>query len=206
MTPHTFRLLLLTGMLALTSCTDAPKTSEASAEAPKDLTPQEPVSAKTAFWAMYKPAYAWARDLVVLSLTPKDVPGQKSDGGKAPIWTATFGSPSHKEARTWTYSIAKYEDIPRGTSVGNAINWYGPRHEAMPFTTSDLGVDSDAAYATAVKAAAPWAKKHPNAPLTYSLGNASRFPVPVWYFKWGDNKQGFGAFINSRTGELLKLK
>jgi hypothetical protein len=206
MTLSPFHLVLLTGMLALTSCTDTPNAPVASTEAPKELTPNEPVTGKTAFWAMYKPAYAWSRDLVILALGPKDLPGFKSGAGKAPMWTATFGSPANKEARTWTYTIAKFEDTPRGLSVGRAISWYGPRQEAMPFTTSDLGVDSDIAYDTAAKAAAPWTKKHPNAPLTYSLGHATRFPVPVWYFKWGDAKQGFGAFVNSRTGELLKLK
>ncbi len=64
-----------------------------------------PVSGKTAFWEMYKSAHSWASDLVPLALESKSVSGIKNEAGKAGMWNATFGSPSRREARVFTYSV-----------------------------------------------------------------------------------------------------
>ena len=34
----------------------------------------------------------------------------------------------------------------------------------------------------------------------------TRFPAPVWYVLWGDNKSGFYALINATTGHTIKGK
>lgn len=206
MTLKFFPLLLITGIAALTSCSEAPKATETTTTAPKEITPNEPVTVKTAFWPMYKEAYAWSKDVVILKVEPKDLPGFKSADGKAPEWDAVFASPSRKEMHTWSYSIVKHGDVPRGVSVSSAVLWAGPRRDAMPFATADLGVDTDVAYKAAAKAAEVWTKKHPEASVTYTLGSAMQYPAPVWYFLWGNTKQGFAAYVNSRSGELMNSK
>jgi hypothetical protein len=154
---------------------------------------------------MYKSAHTWAADLVPLALQSKMVPGIKNDAGKAAMWSATFGSTSRHEARTLSYSIDSHApDIYEGVTVGRALPWAGPAREALPFQTSEFLIDSDAAYKTALSAAGTWVKKHPGQEASLALGNASRFPGPVWYVHWGSDKSGYAVFVNAMTGSVIK--
>src|SRR5262245_49875852 len=96
-------LLILTGRHALPLAGPDTKPAAASPTSSPDA-----VSAKTAFWEMYKMAHTWASDLVPLKLESKNLTGAKSGGGKYVMWTATFGSLRLHQARVFTYSaIAK---------------------------------------------------------------------------------------------------
>ena len=196
----------LFAVLLLAACSEQPKTTQASTNASADSTAvSAPVSGKAAFWEMYKTAHTWAADLAPLSLESKDVPGVKNEDGKAAMWTATFGSPSKRQALTIHYAVAAHgPDIPKGIVVGHAMPWGGPSSEALPFTSSDFATDSDAAYKTALSQAEPWLKKHPGKEATMALGNASRFPAPVWYVLWGDKKMGYAVYVNAKTGAVVK--
>src|SRR5215831_7754731 len=193
-------------ILVLTSC--SPETSKKSEEsAAKPPAPQGPISAKTAFWEMYRSAHSWAADVAPLSLESKEVPGIKNADGKAAMWSATFGSPNLRQFRTYSYAIADHKpEIVQGIMIGNAQPWGGPRNEALTFDTSDLVVDSDDAYQTALSQAAAWVGKNPGKEPSLTLGNASRFPAPVWYVLWGDKKSGYSVYVNAKTGTITKPK
>ncbi len=205
---HRIRLHAVSALFAvvvLTSCSQQPKTTQASSASATDATTSGPVSGKTAFWEMYKTAHTWAVDLTPLSLESKTVPGVKNESGKAAMWTATFGSPSKRQALTVSYSVVAHgEDIPKGIAVDHPIPWGGPSTDALPFTRSDFATDSDAAYKTALNQAEPWLKKHPGKEASLALGNASRFPAPVWYVLWGDKKLGYAVYVNAKTGAVIK--
>ena len=201
-------LIALVAALLLTSCSGGPKSTSAGAKSEAaeatEQTPSGPVSGKTAFWQMYKSAYAWAKDLQPLSLESKTMPGIKNEAGKAAMWEAKFGSPRKHQALTCTFAAAEYGDVVKGVNVGHAMPWGGPRQNALPFATSDLGVDSDAVYKTALAKAEGWIKKHPGKEVSFTLGNASRFPAPVWYVLWGDKKSGYAVMVNAKTGAVIK--
>src|SRR5260370_24888681 len=149
-----WKAAVIIAILILISC-GVPPASEtgkkADAVATKSPVPQAPITGKTAFWEMYKSARAWAPDVAPLSLASKEVPGIKNADGKAAIWSATFGSPKLQQFRTFSYSIASYKpDIIQGIMIGNTQPWSGPVNAALTFDTSDLAVDSDAAYQTAL--------------------------------------------------------
>jgi hypothetical protein len=193
--------------LGLSACSEAPKTTaKVETDAKKQpAKPPEAVTAQRAFYEMYKPARAWATDLLALSVVSGEVPGIKNEGGKAGMWTAVFVSPSRKEARKFTYAVVDSgEDIQQGVSVSSALPWGGATAASKPFSNSEFAVDSDAAYKVAVEKAADWLKKHPNEKCTFRLGNASRFAAPVWYLMWGTNKNGYAALVNATTGLILK--
>jgi hypothetical protein len=193
--------------LVLVAC-EAPKPAgDASPDvgAKAASAPPQPVSGKTAFWEMYKAAHSWAPDLVPLSLESKSIPGVKNEGGKAAMWTATFGSPSRREARPFSYAVAASPpDVYKGVTVGNTLTWLGPTPEALAFTTSDFAVDSDAAYTTAASQAAAWQKSHPGTDVSFTLGNAARFKAPVWYLLWGDKKSGYPVKVDAKSGAIVK--
>jgi len=165
----------------------------------------QPVTAKTAYWEMYKMARGWATDLTPLSLAAKKVTGHSIDGGKYVTWTAAFASPSKKEVRRFTYSVIAVDGIAKGPEADRPMAWAGPTRDATPFRIGEIAIDSDVAFQKAAKKADAWLKAHPkeSQDVTITLGNAARFSTPVWYIMWGNQKSGFNAWINALNGDLL---
>jgi hypothetical protein len=192
-------------VLAMTACSDAPKTETKTEEAKKEPpAPTEPVPAKTAFYEMYRPARSWATDLQVLSLTSGEIEGFKNTDGKAAMWTVVFVSPSRNEARTVTYSIADHGTVQKGVTMAGAARWSGPAPKSQPFPTTDFQVNSDEAYKTALPKAASFLKQHPDKPVWLFLGKQAKFPGPAWYVQWGDTKMGYAVYVNATTGDVMK--
>lgn len=203
-----YALIPIAAAIILTGCsqptTPAAKTE---AEAPKEAAaPVEPVSAKTALWPMYTQARSWTTDFVILKMEPKELTAFKNENGKAAVWEATFASPSRKEYRVYTYAIAaQAPDIYKGVVVGRAMPWSGETRDVMAIPLSDFNVDSDVAYKTAAADAAVFIKKYPEKKVsTLQLYHAFRFPGPIWYIKWGDQKLGYVAVVNANTGAMVK--
>ncbi len=202
-------VLSLLSALLMVACSDNPKTpgADTTTQAATTSSAPEPVTGKTAYWAMYKSAYTWANDVVPLKLESKALTGVKNDAGKAGMWTGTFGSARRAEVVEISYAVAadQANDIMKGVNVGHANGWSGPTADVMPFQGSDIVFDSDAAYKTASAEAESWLKKHPGMQPEYIMGNNLRtFAAPVWFVKWGDNKDGYNAFINTKTGQIAK--
>lgn len=193
-------------ILVLPACSEPPKpVAKVESEAKKEpAKAPEAITAQRAFYELYKPARAWATDLLALSVTSGEVPNIKNEDGKAGLWTVIFVSESRKEARSFTYAVADSGDFRKGVNVSNALGWSGATPTSKPFSNSEFTVDSDAAYKTAVEKASGWLKGHPDEKVTFRLGNASRFPSPVWYVMWGTTKNGYAALVNATTGTIVK--
>ncbi len=195
-------------LLAGCSPSTTPSAGNDSQAAKQPTAPPELVTAKTAFWPMYTSARSWTPDLVLIRLTPKEVPGFKNEAGKAAMWQAAFASPSLHQYRIYSYAIAAVApDIHKGAVAGLRLPWGGVTRDAMPVELSSFNIDSDAAYQTAVTDAAAWLKKNPGKePSSFELGNTYRFQAPVWYLVWGDKKSGYVAFVDANTGKTLNKK
>jgi len=198
--------IFFAAVLILTSCSEAPKpaAAESKKEAEPPPQPSGPVSAKTAFYEMYKPARTWATDLLPLTLVSNEIPGIKNEGGKAAMWTAVFVSPSRREARTFTYAVASHGTTLRGVTVAGAQSWSGATAKSRPFQITQFVADSDVAYNAAFKKAEAWVKKHPGKEPAFYLGSIQRFPGPMWYILWGTPKSGYAAYIDATTGTVSK--
>jgi hypothetical protein len=197
--------VLVSAVLGLTACsgpTSSTAKTDSEAEAKKEPPgPPQPVSGKTAFYEVYKPARKWATDLLPIGLKSNDVEGIASEGGLAPMWTVAFVSPSRHEVRTYYYSVVdKPPLILKGIKADGALPWAGPAADAMPFQLSEFSIDSDVAFKTAAEKADAWLKKHPGKTAAMSLGNTTRFSAPMWYLLWGDKKDGFAGYVNATNG------
>lgn len=202
---------LAAALLFLSNCSqpaNAPAGDVSTVKASEPSQASQLATAKTAYWEMYKAAYKWAPDLVLLRLVPKDVTTVQQGAGKAAIWEGTFGSAGKRECRVFTYATTAHPpDVFAGVTVGNGMPWGGPARDVMPIPISEISIDSDAAYTAAANDGAAWLKKNPEKKLThFQLGNGYSFPAPVWYVMWGDEKSGYVAYINATTGSLLKKK
>jgi len=208
MRKNRLQALLAFAVLVTTACGQAPKAPATKANTVEAATkpsagPLQPVSGQTAFWEMYKSAFAWARDVQPLILTSKDLAGFKNEGGNAALWSATFASASKAEARTFTYSIAETPELAKGVNVGGPIRWGGPTREVMPFQTYEFNSDSTAAFQAASVAAKDWLAKNPRKPVSFTLGSNYHFSSPVWYVCWGSKKSGYAAFVNATNGHVI---
>jgi len=128
-------------VVAISACSGGPKpTATAEREAIKEpAKAPEIVSAKLAFYELYKPARAWATDLLALSVSSGEVPGFQNENGKAGMWTVVFVSPSRREARIFTYAIADSgTEIRKGVTVGNAQPWAGSTPTSKAFSDSEF--------------------------------------------------------------------
>jgi hypothetical protein len=200
-------IVVVVAVCGLTSCSEPVKTTPAETEAKKEPAgPPEPVTAKTAFWAIYKPARAWAADIQLLSLTGGEVAGVKNEEGKAGRWTVVVVSPQLQKAQTYFYAVAdQLPHVVKGIKLGATVPWGGPTAQVLPIPISEFSTDSDAAYNAAFAKARDWVKKHPDKqPPSLVLGNASRFASPTWYVLWGNKNSGFEVFINATTGTPYK--
>ncbi len=204
-TAMAFAVLILAGCTQ--PATNAPAGNETPAAA-QPAAPPEPVAAKTAFWPMYTSARSWSPDIQTISVVAEEVPGFKNEAGKAAMWQATFGSPTLRQSRVYTYAIATVQpDIRKGVTAGLAGAWSGITRNAMPIDLTMFTVDSDAAYQAAASDAADYLKKNPDKHLSsLELGDSYRFPSPAWYLVWGDAKSGYAAFVDAGTGKVLKKK
>jgi hypothetical protein len=195
--------LLLAGCSSSTS-TSAPALEKAAAPAAAP----EIITAKTAYWEMYKTAHVWASDAEPIRVTARDVPGYKNEAGKAGMWEAIFGSSSLGMYRTFTYAIVDAPpSVSKGVSAGLALPWHGATRDAMPIDTSMFNIDSDAAYTAAAADAAAWLKSNPGKEVSdFEIGDTYKFQAPVWYVMWGTKASGFAAIVDASTGKVVSHK
>ena len=198
-------VVILAGCNSSTTSSSPPP---AAAATPAASAKPEIVSGKTAFWEMYKTAHAWAADAQPIRLTMKELPGYKNENGKAGMWEAAFGSTSLRSYRTFTYAIdAVPPSIYKGVDSGMALPWNGPSRDAMTIDTSQMNIDSDAAYTAAAAEAATVLKGKPELTITdFELGDTYKFQTPVWYIMWGTKKAGYVAIVDATSGKLMKGK
>jgi hypothetical protein len=195
--------------LFLAGCSHSPGNTTSS-EAPAQPAAQtsaapEIITAKTAFWEMYKTAHAWSSDAEPIRVTAKEVPGFQNAAGKAGMWEAVFGSPSLASYRTFTYAIVDAPPtIAKGVAAGLAMPWRGATRDAMPIDMTEFNVDSDAAYTAAAADAAAWIKANPGKQVSdFELGDTYKFPDPVWYIMWGTKAAGYATIVDASTGKVL---
>jgi len=194
------------GALLLPGCSEPPKpAANVDTQKTEPAKAPEAISARSAFFEVYKTARSWATDLLALSVASGEIPNIENKDGKAGLWTVVFVSPSLRQARTFTWAVADSgADIRKGANVGNALDWAGATPASMPFAATEFTVDSDAAYKTGLEKAEAWVKAHPGEKVSFRLGNASKYAAPVWYIMWGSQKNGFAALVNATTGVVVK--
>jgi hypothetical protein len=204
---RSFSMIAFAGVV-LAGCSKSDSSAPPVPAATQPAAAPEVITAKTAFWEMYKTAHAWSSDAEPIRITAKEVPGYKNANGKAGMWEAVFGSPSRGSYRTFTYAIADAPPhISKGVAAGLALPWGGATRDAMPIDTSMFTIDSDAAYAAAAADASAVLKKTPNLQVTdFEIGDTYKFQTPVWYIVWGTKSAGYAAIVDASTGKVLSHK
>lgn len=190
-------------LLALTACSEAPKTE--NAKAPE--TPPEPVTGRQAFQKMYPPARGWALDAVPLQLKSIDLTQVKADKGKTGAWQAIFVSPSRGKSKTFTYSAIEAEgNLHKGVFSGLEEDFAVGRGPAALFDIAAIKEDSDQAYEVAAKQSADYLKKNPDKPMSYVLERTNRFPDLAWRVIWGESvgTSDYSVYVDASTGKFLE--
>ena len=207
-------LSLRTGAFALAAlflagCSDSPTPTVKVADAPvikkAAAFPTGPVSGKTALYALDKEARNWAKDRKLITLSSSEVNGMPSEAGRYPMWTAVFVSETKGQSQSMIFSVVDQPPmINKGVTVKGENSWGGQRQDALSFEISDVPVDSDAAYATALNRAVGWSSRNPDKKPAFVLGYSGNLPAPSWYILWGTRNNGYAAFIDGKKGTLIE--
>ncbi len=154
---------------------------------------------------MYISARGWAADIEPIKVTTLPVADVKSVPGKAGAWQALFVSPSLNKARAYTYSVVEGEgNLHKGVFAG--FDQSTPMGAEKPFLMAAIKVDSDEAYATALKKGADYDKKNPGKPIIFLLEHNNKFPDVSWRVIWGESAgtSNFSIFVDASTGGYLE--
>ena len=197
---HCLALLLL----FLVACGDQSGKKPAKEAAP--AAPPQPVTARFAFQRLSIQARVWAADAQLLRIYSANLKEVPSVDGKYPAWHATFVSAQLKKARSFSYSVVDSGNVHAGVLRGREESWLGPTGQAQPFPVQMLKVDSDEAFATAVKESKDYLKKHPEMPIHFLLEFTPRFPLPAWRVSWGETlgSSEYTVFIDCTSGKYLQ--
>jgi hypothetical protein len=189
-------------LLALSSCSEAPKTVE---EKPPPK-PAEAMTGRQAFQQMYPQARGWAPDAQPLQIRSLNLAQVKAAEGKAGVWQAIFVSPSRGKAKTYTWSAVEAEGNLHQGVFGGLQEDYTSRGDSSPFQIVAIKVDSDEAYKTAAKESAAYLRKNPNKPVTFLMELGKRFPDVTWRVIWGDSvgTSDYSVFVDGTTGQYLE--
>lgn len=191
-------------LLVLAGCSEGTKPVASEPKQPEP--PPEAVTAQQAFHQMYITARSWAPDAKPLRMASLDLAEIKSEGGKAGAWECTFVSERRQRARRYTYSAVEVVSpiLPKGVSAGSEDSWTGSG-QAKPFLVQTFKTDSVAAYETAMKRGADYARKNPDMPMKFLLEQTSRFPNPAWRVVWGESvaTSGYSIFVDASEGKYL---
>ena len=189
-------------MLLLAGCSETPQTATKK-EAEKPL---EPVTGQSALFKMYQVARSWEPDAQILKMSSTilaDVPNVPR--GKAAAWEATFTSAGKSQIRSYTYSIVELlPTLHKGVFAGQEEGWAGPKGDDTPFLMAAVKIDTDAAYATALKEAGDYDKKNPDKPVIILLEKVAKHPNPVWRFVWGESvgTSNLSIYVDASLGDF----
>jgi hypothetical protein len=195
-------LLLLSLLVSLCACSEAPKDEKAK-EPPK---PPEPVTGRQAFQKVYPPARNWALDATPLRVRSVRL-SAKPEKGKADAWEIIFVSPSKGKAKPYTYSIVEAEgNLHEGVFAGLEEAYSGPNGPAFPFPIAAIKFDSDQAYDIAAEKSQDYIKKNPDKPITYLLEQTRMHPDLTWRVIWGDSvsSSDYSIYVDASTGKYLE--
>jgi hypothetical protein len=189
-------------VLFLSACSDAPKTAELKQPAK----PPEALTGRQAFQQMYPQARGWAPDAQPLQIRSLNLAQVKAGPGKAGVWQVIFVSPSLGKAKTYTWSAVEAEGNLHEGVFGGVQEDFTPRGDSSPFQIAAIKVDSDEAYATAVKESAEYIKKNPDKPVIFLMELGKRFPDVTWRVIWGDSvgTSDYSVFVDGSTGKYLE--
>jgi len=188
-------------MLFLSACSDAPKAAEVK-QPPK---PPEALTGRQAFQRMYPQARGWASDALPLQIRSLNLAQVKTAQGKAGAWQVVFVSTALGKMKTYTYSAVEDGGLHEGVFGGTQED-YTPRGDSSPFQIAAIKVDSDEAYAAAVKESAAYIQKNPAKPIVFLMELGKRFPDVTWRVIWGDSvgTSDYSVFVDGSTGKYLE--
>jgi hypothetical protein len=163
------------------------------------------LTGRQAFQRIYPQARGWAPDAQPLQISSLNLSGVKAGDGKAGVWQVIFVSPSRGKAKTYTYSAVEDGSLHEGV-FGGQEEAYTPRSDSSPFEMAAIKVDSDEAYATAVKNSADYIQKNPGKPVMFLMQLGKRFPDVTWRVIWGASvgTSDYSVFVDGSTGKYLE--
>jgi len=203
------RLTVLALLGLMLACTSEPQKPAQGAAAPK---PAEPTlfSGREAIYKMYIAARSWQADSQPFRLESQPTKGVTGQDGKYAVWRASFGSPGHRVAKTYTWSGVKEDDAPEpGISFG-AEDSYNPENTfTKTFDLAFLKIDSDRAVQVANQHGGDkLLKQAPTTAIICAAEWDTHENFLLWHVQYGGtgNEAKLRVSVNATTGDFVRVE
>ena len=203
---RTIGVIVISTVLFLSGCSEAPKPQTAKKEEPKKEA--EAITGRNAFFKVYVTARSWAPDVQCLSVSSIPLEEVKAAPGKSGAWQVTVVSPSKLRKRTYTWSAVEAQGNLHAGVFPGAEESFNPNNKVRPFLIAALKTDTDAALKIAEEKSVEYMKKNPTMRINYLLELGDKHPNPAWRVIWGDSvgTSGHSVFVDATTGGYLETR
>jgi hypothetical protein len=192
-------------LVLLAAC--SPESSKHSeTEPPKPKAP-ELLTGRSAFQKTMIAARGWARDAQPYRIESSATTESKGQDGKWAVWRASFGSPSQRSVKSYTWSGSAADGAPsRGVNPGTEDTYSPSNSSTQIFDMAFLKVDSDQAFATAQKHGGDKViEKAPDTTVSYVCDWNHNTNELVWHVTYNANPR-FTVAVNASTGEFIRVE
>ena len=199
--------LLMMLLALLTSCSsDSDKPAETKPQ-PKG---PELITARSAFQKLYIAARGWNADAKPYRLESTANSEGNGHDGKWAIWRCSFASPTHRSAKTYTWSGSAAEGFPsRGVNPGIEDSYSPSNSSTQVFDMAFLKIDSDQAFAVAQKHGGDKIlEKSPDTPVIYICDWNHNTSELTWHVIYGSQREGakLTVAVNASSAEFIRVE
>ena len=206
---YVFSLVVVAISLAmLSACSSESKPGEP--EKP-EVKPPDLVGGLSGFHKSFVAARGWNQDAQpfrIESVVTTD--GGKGQDGKWAVWRSSFGSPSARSEKTFTWSGSNADGAPtRGMNPGTEDSYSPSNASTRVFDPQFLKIDSDQALDTAKKHGGDKVLQDaPDTPVTYVCDWNHNTNQLVWHVIFGAAREGakLVVSVDASTGNFIRLE
>jgi hypothetical protein len=208
------KLLVSSLALALLAgCSSSQPANETSQTAqPQKAAESQFITGREALQQIFPGARGWAGDAKPIRVESAAMKENKKDG-KSSVWTVTFGSPSHRTMRSYTWSGSSAEGAPeRGVTPGSEDSFSPNNSSTAPFDLAYWKADSPKAFEAAQDALKKHnkdvLKKAPDTPVKFTLFFIPASSKLVWRVTYGtsQNTAKENVLVNASSGDFDSIE
>ncbi|HLH08111.1 MAG TPA: PepSY domain-containing protein [Terriglobales bacterium] len=201
-------VLVIVSLLVLFDCTSEPKKpAEEAASKPAEPTLY---TGREAIYKMYVAARSWQADALPFRLESQPTKDVTGKDGRYAVWRASFGSPGHRVAKTYSWSGIKEDDAPDpGISFGAEDSYNPSNTSTRTFDLAFFKVDSDKAVEVASQhGGEKLLKQNASLPLICVVEWSAQENKLMWHVEYGGtgNEAKLRVLVDATTGEFLKVE
>jgi hypothetical protein len=202
-----FLAFITAALLLLGGCSSEPGKP---AESKPEVKTPDLITGRSGFQKAYVAARGWSQDAQPYRLESTITTDGNGHDGKAAIWRGSFGSPSRRSEKSYTWSGSTADGAPeKGVNPGIEDSYSPTNSSTHIFDMAFLKIDSDQAFATAQKHGGDKIlEKEADTPVSYVCDWNHNTNELIWHVIYGTSRDNakLKVAVNASTGEFIRVE